>query len=156
MIGRRYSKNQKKWIEENKKKYSNEILELTRIVSHSNDEFTYSMLTAIITGRKITPKMETSIQNIIKRNSPEYRNKRLEWLNQTLPKINMVRDMVENTTWTASYKANTLYFIDSLITQAKKRLTLSEKQMKSLNKMYEKTKKRLENDKKLKKNEKKA
>ncbi len=78
MMNRRYSKNQQKWIDENKKKFENEIVELTRIVSHSNDEFTYSMLTAIITGRKITPKMETAIQNIIKRNSPKYRNKRLE------------------------------------------------------------------------------
>ena len=155
-MNRRYSKNQKKWIEENKKKFENEIVELTRIVSHSNDEFTYSMLTAIITGRKITPKMETAIQNIIKRESPDYRNKRLEWLNQTLPKISMVRDMVENTTWTSGYKGNTLYFIDSLISQAKKRLKLSEKQMKSLNKLYEKTKNRLEKDKKSKKSENKA
>ena len=66
----------KKWIEHNKKEFGVQIIELKKIISeqvkHSgkSDEFTSDMLVALVTGRKITPKMKDAIDSIIKRNSP--------------------------------------------------------------------------------------
>ena len=47
------------WIANNKKLYSKEIKELKFIIeTGEKNEFTFSMYNALITGRKITPKME--------------------------------------------------------------------------------------------------
>ena len=102
------------------------------------------MLIALLSGRKITPKMENAINNIIKRNSPEFRVKRLKWLETTLPKINLLKTMLENTSWKTSYKNNTLDFIESVEDQAKNRLSLTNKQSEALNRLYKKMNKHLE------------
>ena len=65
---------EKKWIEHNKKEFGVEIIELKKIISEQvrkggkSDEFTSDMLVALVTGRKITPKMKDAIDNIIKEN----------------------------------------------------------------------------------------
>ena len=102
------------------------------------------MLIALLSGRKITSKMEDSISNIIKRNDPKYRAERLEWLETILPKINLLKTMLEKTFWKSTYKSNALYFIESVEDQAKNRLSLTKKQSEALNKVYKKMNKHLE------------
>ena len=138
-----------KWIANNKKLYSNEIKELKFIVKTTDaNEFTLSMYSALITGRKITPKMEKSIKLIVKLNSLEHRKEREPWLNTVLPKMNGIKELVNSTTWTRSYKAGANGFIDSLVRQANNSLRLSKNQMLAANKIYIKAKKRLAVDEK--------
>ena len=139
----------KKWVENNKKLYGKEIKSLKEIITYNSkikkkDNFTSDMLIALLSGRKITPKMEDAINNIIKRNSPEFRVKRLKWLETTLPKINLLKTMLENTSWKTSYKNNTLDFIESVEGQAKNRLSLTNKQSEALNRLYKKISNHLE------------
>ena len=67
-------KHTNKWVELNKKQYATQIKALKEIINGqvvnggSSDEFTSSMMVALVSGRKITPKMENAINNIIKRN----------------------------------------------------------------------------------------
>ena len=132
------------WIVNNKKLYSKEIRELLFIIeTGEKNEFILSMYNALVSGRKITTKMEESINKIIKSNSPEHRRKRESWLNAVLPKMNGIKELINSTMWTRSYKAGANGFIDSLIRQANGSLRLSENQMLAANKMYIKAKKRL-------------
>ena len=138
-----------KWIANNEKLYSKEIKELLFIIKTSKkNEFVLSMYNALVSGRTITLKMEESIKRIIKSNSPEHRRERESWLNTVLPKMNGIKELINSTTWTRSYKAGANDFIDSLIRQANGSLRLSENQMLAANKMYIKAKKRLTVDEK--------
>ena len=138
------------WIEHNKKEYGVQIIELKKIISKqvescgSSDEFTSSMLVALVSGRKITPKMEKAIDNIIKRNSPEEQFKRNEWVETVVPKMMMVKEMISKTNWTSGYSSGAVGFMDSVIKQAKSRKTLSKKQMEAVNKLYHRVKKNIE------------
>ena len=101
----------KKWVENNKKLYSKEIKSLKEIITYNSkikkkDNFTSDMLIALLSGRKITAKMEDAINNIIKRNNPKYRAERLDWLETILPKINLLKTMLEKTFWKSTYKSN--------------------------------------------------
>ncbi len=143
----------KKWIEHNKKEFGVQIIELKKIINNqviacgSADEFTSNMLVALVSGRKITTKMEQAIDNIIKRNSPEEQFKRDEWVEKVVPKMMMVKEMISETNWTSGYSGSAVSFIDSIIKQAKARKTLSKKQMEAVNKMYHKVKKNIEKNK---------
>ena len=147
----------KKWIEYNKKEYSEEITALKEIINKqvldigNSDTFTSDMLVALISGRKITPKMKNAINNIIIRNSPEEMTKRDEWVEKVVPKIIMVREMISDTSWTTGYRGDTHNFINSIIEQAKSRKTLSKKQMEAVNKVYLKCKKNIDKNKKKRK-----
>ena len=148
------SKTRQEYIDNNKKRFSSQIKSLKEIInqqvidSGSSDEFTSNMLVALISGRKITPKMENAIDNIIKRNSPEEMDKRDEWVEKVVPKMIMVREMISDTNWTKGYRGNAHSFINSIIEQAKSRKTLSKKQMEAVNKLYLKVKKNIEKNKK--------
>ena len=138
-----------KWIANNEKLYSKEIKELLFIIKTSKkNEFVLSMYNALVSGRTITLKMEESIKRIIKSNSPEHRRERESWLNTVLPKMNGIKELINSTTWTKSYKTGANEFIDSLLKQANGSLRLSENQMLAANKMYIKAKKRLTVDEK--------
>jgi len=138
-----------KWIANNEKLYSKEIKELLFIIKTSKkNEFVLSMYNALVSGRTITLKMEESIKRIIKSNSPEHRRERESWLNTVLPKMNRIKELINSTTWTKSYKTGANEFIDSLLKQANGSLRLSENQMLAANKMYIKAKKRLTVDEK--------
>ena len=138
----------KKWIGVNRNKFSVELFELERIInSGTADDFTKSMYKAITSGRKITPKMEKAIDNIIKRNSPDEMNKRSEWLGKVLPKLMMVKEQINNTDWSKGYKGGSVNFIESIIRQATNRKTLSKKQMEAVNNMYQRIKKNIEKNK---------
>ena len=139
-----------KWIEKNKEEYGVQMIELKKIIERqvletgSSDEFTSDMYVALISGRKITPKMESAIDSIIKVNSPDEMLKREEWVNKVVPKLMMVEDLIGNTSWTEDYKVNTKRFVSSLVKQARSRKTLSKKQMDAATKVYLRTKKNIE------------
>ena len=144
----------KKWVERNKKEYGYQISELKKIIENqvlatgSSDEFTSNMLVALVSGRKITEKMEQAIDKIIKRNSPEEQFKRDEWVEKVVPKIIMVREMISDTDWSNGYRGNSYNFLNSIIEQAKSRKSLSKKQMEAVNKLYHRVKKNIEKNKK--------
>ena len=138
------------WVEHNKKEFGVQIIALKKIIEEQvragtqSDEFTSDMLVAMQSGRKITPKMEDAINNIIKRNSPEEQFKRDEWVEKVVPKIMMVQNMLTETNWTDGYKGDTNRFLDSVIKQAKSRKNLSKKQMEAVSKLYVRVKKNIE------------
>ena len=137
------------WVEKNKEQFGVQIIELKKIIekqvldSGSSDEFASDMYVALISGRKITPKMEAAIDRIIKINSPDEMLKREEWVNKVVPKLMMVEDLIGNTSWTEDYRVNTKRFVSSIIKQAKTRKTLSKKQMESVSSVYARVKKNL-------------
>ena len=139
-----------KWVERNKERYGVQIIELKKIIERqvidlgSSDEFTSDMYVALISGRNITPKMEAAIDRIIKVNSPDEMLKREEWVDKVVPKLMMVENLIDDTSWTDDYKVNTKRFISSLVKQAKSRKPLSKKQMDSATKVYLRTKKNIE------------
>jgi len=141
---------EKKWIEHNKKEFGVEIIELKKIISEQvkhggkSDEFISDMVVALVTGRKITPKMKEAIDNIIKRNSPEEQFRRDDWLQTVLPKMVMVQNMISDTDWSDGYRASTTNFMESIIKQAKHRKSLSKKQMEAVSKLWVKVKKNIE------------
>ena len=141
---------EKKWIEHNKKEFGVEIIELKKIISEQvknggkSDEFISDMVVALVTGRKITPKMKEAIDNIIKRNSPEEQYRRDDWLQTVLPKMVMVQNMISDTDWSDGYRASTTNFMESIIKQAKHRKSLSKKQMEAVSKLWVKVKKNIE------------
>ena len=138
------------WIEHNKKEFGVQIIALKEIINKQveacgkSDEFTSDMLVALISGRKITPKMENAIDNIIKRNSPEEQFKRDEWVEKVVPKMIMVREMIAQTSWTDGYRSGSYRFINSVIDQAKARKSLSQKQMEAVSNLYLKVKKNID------------
>ena len=146
-----------KWVEHNKKEYGVQILVLKEIVNKqvldngNSDTFISDMLVALISGRKITPKMENAINNIIKRNTPEEQFKRDEWVEKVVPKIMMVQNMLTETTWTKGYRGDAHNFLNSIIKQAKSRKTLSKKQMEAVSKLYVRVKKNIDKNKKKRK-----
>jgi hypothetical protein len=133
------SKYTNKWIEHNKKEFGVQIITLKEIVNKqvlnagNSDTFTSDMLVALVSGRKITSKMENAINNIIKRNSPEEQFKRDEWVEKVVPKMKMVQNML----------TDTHNFLNSIIKQAKSRKTLSKKQMDAVSKLYVRVKKNI-------------
>ena len=140
----------KKWVEHNKKEFGVQIIALKEIINKQveacgkSDEFTSDMLVALISGRKITPKMEDAIDNIIKRNSPEEQFKRDEWVQKVVPKMMMVKEMISQTDWTETYRAGSYQFINSIIKQAESRKSLSKKQMEAVSNLYLKVKKNID------------
>ena len=138
------------WVEKNKKEYGVQIIELKKIIERqvlgngNSDEFTSDMYVALMSGRKITPKMEAAIDRIIKVNSPDEMLKREEWVDKVVPKLMMVENLIDDTNWTDGYKANSKHFMSSIIKQAKSRKTLSKKQMESASKIYARIKKNIE------------
>ena len=140
----------KKWIEHNKKEYGVQIIELKKIIESQvkdggkANEFTSDMLVALVSGRKITTKMQNAINGIIRKESPEQKFKRDSWLQSVLPKLMMVREQINNTNWNGQYKINSLNFINSIIAQAKNRKTLTKNQMEAVSKMYVRIKKNIE------------
>jgi hypothetical protein len=154
-----------KQIEENKSMYGRRIKQLSAIIKDesyipdgsTNDyhEFILSMYRALITGRKITPKMDLAINKIVKSYAktlnPEYRKNKLDYTENTVSKIHMIKRRLDECNYTTGYKNSSLYFLDSIEKQVHSRGSLSIKQRKTLNKMYIKFEKRIEKNKKFEK-----
>ena len=121
-------------------------------------DFIRSMYVALLSGRKITPKMESAITKIVKayakrlkeNNDPKLRKQKLDYTENTIAKLNMIKRRLDECNYTTSYKVDKLWFLESIEKQVYSRGSLSVKQRKVLNKMY------LQFEKKLKKSEKKA
>ena len=151
-------------IDKNKELFGRRIEQLKVIVedesyipkgsSNGYHDFVKSMYLALIGGRKITPKMESSITKIVKSYAktlnPEYRKKKLDYTENTISKLNMIKRRLDECNYTRNYTADKLYFLDSIEKQVYSRGSLSIKQRKALNKMF------LQFEKKLKKSENKA
>jgi hypothetical protein len=112
------------------------------------------MYKALTSDRKITPKMESAITKIVKSYAktmnPEYRKERLDYTENTIAKLNMIKRRLDECNYTRSYTADKLWFLESIEKQVYSRGKLSSKQRKALNKMF------LQFEKKLKKSEKKT
>jgi hypothetical protein len=149
-------------IELNKKMFGRRIKQLQVIIkdetfipegsTNSYHEFIFSMYKALIQGRKITPKMESSITKIVKSYSktlnPEYRKEKLDYTENTIAKLNMIKRRLDECNYTRNYTADKLWFLESIEKQVYSRGKLSIKQRKALNKMYTQfTKKLVKNEK---------
>ena len=154
-----------KQIKENKKLFGRRIKQLSAIIKDESyipegstngyHEFIFNMYKALITGRKITPKMETSITNIVKSYSktlkPEYIKNNIEYRENTIAKLNMIKRRLDECNYTTGYKNEKLYFLESIESQVHSRGSLSAKQRKVLNKMYTQFTKKIEKNEKSKK-----
>ena len=136
-----------KWIKKNKSMFGRRIEQLDHILKDSNflvdggyRDFIVSMYKALISGRKVTPKMESSITKIVasysKTLSPEYQKKKLDYTENTISKLNMIKRRLDECNYTRSYTSEKLYFLDSIERQVYSRGKLSIKQRKAMNKMY--------------------
>ena len=150
-----------KRVKENQKLFGRRIEQLDHILKDNTflvdggyREFIVSMYKALTSGRKITPKMESSITKIVKSYSktlnPEYRKQKLDYTENTIAKLNMIKRRLDECNYTRNYTNDKLYFLESIEKQVYRRGSLSVKQRKALNKMY------LQFEKKLKKSENKA
>ena len=151
-------------VKENQKLFGRRIEQLKVIVedesyipkgsSNGYHDFVKSMYLALMSGRKITPKMESSITKIVKSYSktlnPEYRKKKLDYTENTIAKLNMIKRRLDECNYTRSYTADKLYFLESIERQVYSRGNLSVKQRKALNKMYTQFTKKIEKNEKIK------
>ena len=154
-----------KQVKENQKLFGRRIEQLKVIVedesyipkgsSNGYHDFVKSMYGALLSGRKITPKMESSITKIVKSYSktlnPEYRKKKLDYTEKTISKLNMIKRRLDECNYTTGYKNEKLYFLESIEKQVHSRGTLSIKQRKALNGMYKQFIKKIEKNEKIKK-----
>ena len=154
-----------KKIKRNEVLFSKRIKQLDHILKDSSfltdggyRNFIVSMYQALVSGRKITPKMESGITKIVKayskrlqeNNDPKLRKQKLDYTENTISKLNMIKRRLDECNYTRSYTSEKLYFLDSIERQVYSRGKLSIKQRKALNKMY------LQFEKKLEKSEKKT
>ena len=144
-------------IDKNKELFGRRIEQLKVIVedesyipkgsSNGYHDFVKSMYLALITGRKITPKMESSITKIVKSYSktlnPEYRKEKLDYTENTISKLKMIKRRLDECNYTRSYTVDKLYFLESIERQVYSRGSLSIKQRKALNGMYNQFEKKL-------------
>jgi len=168
-VGKHYEK-----IARNKSLYGKRIKQLKAITNDENyipsrgttgtklansyHDFIFSMYGALISGRKITPKMEAAITKVVKRyagwlkkeNDPKYRKKKLDYTENTIAKLNTIKRRLGECNYTNSYTNDKLYFLESIEKQVYSRGSLSIKQRKALNGMYVKFTKRSERNEKIK------
>ena len=147
-----------KKIKRNEVLFSKRIKQLKHIIeddsyipkgsTDSYHDFIFSMYQALVTGRKITPKMESAITKVVKTYAktlnPEYKKNKLDYIENTIAKLNMIKRKLDECNYTTGYKNEKLYFLESIEKQVYSRGSLSVKQRKSLNKMYKQFKKRIE------------
>ena len=152
------------YVEYNKKHYGKRIDQLNHIItdmSYEENEFITTMYQALVSGRKITPKMEKSITTIVKRytkwrtleNDPVYVKKRTEYILKSNMKIDVIRHMLSECDYDDVYRERSEYFLQSVQQFLSESGKLTVKQRKALNSMYKRFEKRM---KKVKKSEKKA
>ena len=174
-----------KRIERNKRKYGRRIDQFVKILENTDyipngstntyHTFILDMYKALIRGRKITPKMEVAITNIVKKytkwlkveKDPKIRQKKYDFIEESVSKIHMIKRLLNRAGYTDIYKGRSEYFLDSVEHQVVKKGRLSIKQRKALNSMYKRFDKKVKNKekvekrvskelKKMKKSEKKA
>ena len=149
-----------KQIKENKKLFGRRIKQLKVIINDLNylstgntyREFIIDMSSALVHGRKITPKMESAITKIVKTYAKtlnsEYRKNKLDYTDNTVSKINMIKRKLDECNYTKGYTNEKLWFLESVEKQVYSRGSLSIKQRKVLNKMYTQFTKKIEKNEK--------
>ena len=142
-VQNKVKKNQEQ-VDYNKKTYNKEYKELKFLVETKKaNDFIISMYVAIISGRKITPKMLKAIHNIMKTNSPaELEKKRLE-TERLLSKLNLVKESLHKANYHETYVYRSEDFLDSIEKQIRDRGSLSPKQKLALNNMYKRFNKKV-------------
>jgi hypothetical protein len=149
-VQNKVKKNQEQ-VDYNKKTYSKEYKELKFLVETKKaDDFTVNMYVAIVSGRKITPKMLNAIHRIMKRTSPDELEKRRIETGRLLSKLSLVKEELYKCKYDSYYESRSEDFLDSIEKQIRDRATLSSKQKLALNKMYKRFKKKVINNDKTK------
>ena len=153
-------------IERNKKVFGRRIEQLDHILMDNTyltdagyRDFIGAMYKALVTGRKITPKMESAITKIVKsyakqlkeNNDPKLRKRKLDYIENTISKLNVIKRKLDECNYTTGYKNEKLYFLESIEKQVHSRGSLSKKQRKALNGMYTQFTKKIEKNEKIKK-----
>jgi len=130
-----------KRILENKETYTFQIVELKKLVNDKDQsKFVRDMYQALVTGRKITPKMLDSINNIVKRNQPVEREKKRLRKERTLRKLQFLYDkLVEVRSNQYPQKV-----VLSMMENTHKWGRLTKKQMEFVNTIFEKNIKKSE------------
>ena len=143
-----------RYVEHNKKMYGRRIQQLDHILKDNTflvdggyRNFIVSMYKALVSGRRITPKMESSITKVVKNYAkhinPEHQKNRVEYIETTLEKINKIRSLLFECKFSPDYSYGKEMFLDSIETQVRQRASLSQKQRMTLNKFYTQFTKRL-------------
>ena len=134
-------------VKHNKKMYGRRIEQLDHILKDNTfltgggyREFISSMYKALVSGRRITPKMELAITKIVKNYAkhinPEHQVKRVEYIEKTLVKIDKIRSLLFECKFSPDYSYGKEMFLDSIENQVRHRATLSQKQRMTLNKFH--------------------
>ena len=142
-------------VERNKKRYGRRIQQLDHILKDNTyltnggyREFISSMYKALVSGRRITPKMESAITKVVKTYAkhinPKHQKKKVEYIEKTLLKIDKIRSLLFECKFSPDYSYGKEMFLDSIETQVRQRASLSQKQRMTLNKFYTQFTKRLE------------
>ena len=152
-----------KKIKRNEVLFGKRIKQLQHIIKDDNyipkgstdsyHEVIFSMWQALVTGRKITPKMESAITKIVKAYTKtlnsEYKKNKLDYIENTTAKLNMIKRRLDECNYTTGYKNEKLYFLESIEKQVYSRGSLSIKQRKALNGMYTQFIKKIEKNEKI-------
>ena len=118
-------------------------------VTSSYREFIESMIKAIDSGRRITPKMSTGIRNAVRRyqewKNPTFVRARLVKYHALKRKIDILRNLVKQVSKNeeAADHISAFRFINSVEKHARERGSLSPRQKLALNEMYKKYKNKL-------------
>ena len=142
-------------VKRNKKMYGRRIQQLDHILKDntfltdgSYREFIVSMYKALVSGRRITPKMESAITKVVKNYAkhinPEHQKNRVEYIEKSLVKIDKIRSLLFECKFSPDYSYGKEMFLDSIENQVRQRASLSQKQRMTLNKFYTQFTKRLE------------
>ena len=148
-----------KQVKENQKMFGRRIKQLdhilkdnTFLVDSGYREFIVSMYKALVNGRKITPKMEASITKIVKTYAkhinPEQQKKRLEYIEKTIHKIQIIRGLLDQCRYSPEFRYGKDMFLDSIEKQVWERGRLSQKQRIVLNKFHNQFEKKLKKSEK--------
>ena len=148
-----------KQINVNKSMYGRRIEQLKVIINDLNylstgntyREFIIDMSSALVHGRKITPKMELAITKIVKsytkhlneERDPKLRKQKLDYTDNTISKLNIIKRKLDECNYTKGYTNEKLYFLESIEKQVYSRGSLSIKQRKALNGMFKQFEKRI-------------
>ena len=92
-------------VKQNKKMYGRRIQQLDHILKDNTflvdggyREFIVSMYKALVSGRRITPKMELAITKVVKNYAkhinPEHQKGKVEYIEKTLVKIDKIRSLL--------------------------------------------------------------
>ena len=155
-----------KRIDYNTNHYGKRIDQLTHILTDTEyqryvTDFVISMYKALTEGRRITPKMEHHINNIVKgyakwrklNSDHNYIKKKTEYIIESNRKIDKILSLLSQCNYDEIYESRSEHFIQSLRKFLLENRKLTVKQRKALNSMYKRFEKRM---KKVKKSEKKA